>query len=344
MAEQDPLKQSRLGIRGVLLVSGGVLVASSVFLLPNLGLLQGPLPTASLSVPSTTATSTSTSSSTDGAPAPADAAEADQGTASDPSVRSTSSTEPAPALLPVYWLGDVDGNDRLFREFLTGANAAPADPIAEAVRVMLSGEPLDPDYHSPWRPASSVSSSISTQNVITLDIASDAFGGSLPEDEARIAVQQLVYTATAAAANAGLIEGGESSSVVVLVDGAAGYRAFGALDLDGEWTRDGSVLSPVWIIDPQQDTQSDGAVTVHGVAPTRGADVRWRIDRFDEPAREGSDDRALFRDGVVEVEPGEAATGTYSFAESLPAGRYQITVSAAVDGITAEDTRTIVVR
>lgn len=348
MAEQDPLKRSRLGLRGVLLVSGGVLVASSVFLLPDLGLLQGPVPTTSLSVPSITSGVTAPGapdgSDASGTADASDAPGADGAGAPDLSGRTAPSTAPAPALLPVYWLGDVNGSDRLFREFRTSTEAAPSDPIAEAVRLMLAGEPLDPDYHSPWRPASSVSSSISTQNVITLDIASDAFGGSLPEDEARLAVQQLVYTATAAAANAGLIAGGESSSVVVLVDGAARYRAFGAVGLDGEWTRDGSVLAPVWIIDPQQGTQADGPVTVRGVAPTNGADVRWRIDRLDDGAAEASGRRTLLRDGSAEVEPGGAATGTYSFSESLPVGRYDITVSVPVDGITAEDTKTVEVR
>jgi hypothetical protein len=340
MAEQDPLQRSRLGLRGVLLVSGGVLVASSIFLLPGLGLLQGPTPTTSLSVPPAPTTATAT----DGGPAAADAPVADGSTSFGPSGGSASSAGPVSALLPVYWLGDVEGSDRLFREFLTSAGPAPTDPIAEAVRMMLAGEPLDPDYHSPWRPASGVSSSISTRNVITLDIASDAFGGSLPEDEARLAVQQLVYTATAAAANAGLIAGGEASSVVVLVDGAAGYRAFDAVDLDGEWLRDASVLSSVWIIDPQEDTQVAGAVTVHGVAPTDGDEVDWRIDRLDGDPTEDEVRTSLFRDGSADVDPGEAPTGTYSFSESLPPGRYGITVSASVDGITAEDTKTVTVR
>lgn len=325
MSGQDPLRQKRLGLRGVLLVSGGVLLASSVFLVPNLGLLQGSTPTTSLAVPAVTSSPT-----------------ADDG--SDTSAGSTSaaaSSLAAPALLPVYWLGEVDGDARLFREFLTTQDQALMDPIGEAVRVMTAGDPLDPDYSSPWAEASSVSSSISTQNVITVDISSDAFAVPLPEAQARIAVQQLVYTATAAASNAGLIKGGEASSVVVLVDGAAGYRAFGTVDLDGEWTRDSAVLAPVWIIDPQQNVQVDGVVTVNGLAPTTEDAVSWRIDRLADSGTPGAGE--LFRTGSAEVRTDETVAGTYSFSETLPSGRYVITVSAPTRTGAPTDTKNVVV-
>lgn len=334
MSEQDPLQRSRLGLRGVLLVSGGVLVASSVFLLPNLGLMQGPASTTNLSLaPSAPGTPSAGPSGT----GPGSAAE---------SGGAAESAATAPALLPVYWVGDVDGGERLFREFRLSPDPASTDPISGAIRLMTADQPLDPDYRTPWREATSISSSISTRNVITIDISSDAFGEALPEDRARMAVQQLVYTATAAAANAGLIAGGESSSVVVLVDGAIGYRAFDAVDLNGEWTRDTAVLAPVWIIDPQQDVESEGPVTVQGTAPTDDDAVRWRIDRLDEGAIDGgSDGSSLFRDGTAEIERGQA-TGSYSFVETLPPGRYTITVSGSgPDGDdAAEDTKTVVVR
>ncbi|MDQ0734930.1 GerMN domain-containing protein [Arthrobacter agilis] len=226
MSEQDPLKRSRLGLPGILLVSGGVLVASSVFIVPNVGLFQGGGHTTAIAEPFATAAPEGS--------APSDPSVQTQGAAAGPAE--------AQPLLPVYWLGDVEGSDRLFREFLPPPEGATGDPIADAVQLMTAGRPLDPDYRSPWQQASSVRSAISTKNVITLDMSSDAFSSRLDEDAARLALQQLVYTATAAASNAGLIPGGESSSVVVLVDGAADVRAFGAVDLVGEWTRDSAAL------------------------------------------------------------------------------------------------------
>jgi hypothetical protein len=332
MSEQDPLKKSRLGLRGILLVSGGVLIASSVFLLPDVGLLQGPTPTTKLPAPPVPP---ATGDGADTAPS-ANALQSD-GAAAGPA-------ESAPVLLPVYWLGEVEGSDRLFREFRTDPEGSTGDPIADAVRLMTSSQPLDPDYRSPWRAASDVSSSISTKNVITLDISSDAFSGRLSEDAARLAVQQLVYTATAAASSAGLIAGGESSSVVVLVNGAAGYRAFDAVDLGGEWTRDTSTLAPVWIIDPQEGIEADQGVTIHGIGPATEQSVRWRIDTLPMTSDGGSGATGLFRDGTVDIEPQEGARGAYSFDQTLPPGRYEVSVSVSDGDGAAQDTKTFVVR
>ncbi len=329
---QNPLKKNRLGLRGILLMSGGVLVASSIFLLPDLRLIQGSAPTTALPDPLATV---------------APSAEPDE--SSDPSSGAGIQSREAAAgpddatrtLVPVYWLGDVNGTDRLFREFLVTPPDAASDPIADAVRLMTAGQPLDPDYYSAWRAAPSVSSSISTKNVITLDLPSDAVSERLDEDEARLAVQQLVYTATAAAADAGLITGGESSSVVLLVDGAADYRAFGSVDLGGEWTRDTSLLAPVWIIDPQEGVEVDTtSLIVHGLGPSSGDSVTWRIHRSSEGATAGSAD--LFQGGSVAILPTESAPGAYSFSVTLPPGRYEITVSAPSGD--AEDTKTVVVR
>ncbi len=331
MNEQDPLRRNRLGLRGMLLVSGGVLVASSVFLLPNVGPNQGGAPTTSLPAPLQP-----TSAAGEAGASPTTPAVQSEGAAAGPA-------DAVQPLLPVYWLGDVDGSDKLFREFRVAPAEGSGDPIADAVQLMTSGRPLDPDYRSPWRAASNVTSSISTKNVITLDISSDAFPDGLGEDEARLALQQLVYTATAAASDAGLITGGEASSVVVLVDGTAGYRAFDAVDLDGEWTRDSTNLAPVWIIDPQEDVEADTAsLTILGVGPAVEQSLDWRIDRNIDGSKDG--DAALFRDGSVDMAPQDGAPGAFSFSVTLPPGRYEITVSTPSDASSAADSKTVVVR
>lgn len=330
MSGQDPLRQNRLGLRGILLVSGGVLVASSVFLVPNLGVFEGSAATTDLARPGITSpTATVTAASAETGPQ-------SQGAAAAPA---------AQPLVPVYWLGAVDGTDRLFREFLVSPAASTGDPISEAVRIMTGGAPLDPDYTSPWNPASSISSSVSTKNVITLDISSDALSERLAEDDARLALQQLVYTVTAAASNGGLITAGEASSVVVLVDGKADYRAFGSVDLGGELTRDVTALAPVWIIDPQEGVElGTTSFAIHGLGPAEDDSVTWRIDRKSEDPAGGTD---LFLDGVVDIVPADGAPGAYSFAVTLPPGTYDITVSAlsaVAGGGTAEDSKTVVVR
>jgi hypothetical protein len=327
MSQQDPLKKNRLGLRGILLVCGGVLVASSVFLVPDLGGVRDSAPTTDIARPPTSA---GPSSGAAGSTSPQ--GQAPQATPADPGT----------ALLPVYWLGDVDGSDRLFREFLTDPESPAGDPISKAVSLMTAGQPLDPDYSSPWRPASNVTSSISTKNVITLDISSDAVAERLEEDEARLALQQLVYTATAAASNAGLITGGEASSVVVLIDGAAEYRAFGTVDIGGEWTRDPADLAPVWIIDPQEGVESGaGSLDIQGVAPASEESVSWRIDRRADDSTQGATN--LFRDGRSVVSPSDGGQGAYSFSATLPPGSYEITVAASSDAA-LKDTKNVLIR
>ncbi|MBG6225558.1 hypothetical protein IWX63_002131 [Arthrobacter sp. CAN_A2] len=328
MNHQDPLKKNRLGLGGILVVSGAVLVGSGAFLLPDPGLLAGNAQMAPL--PDSRATT-----APDGAVTASPDALSGQATTTDPS-------DAVRPLVPVYWLGDEDGAERLFREFLTPEESG-GDPIADAVRLMTSGQPLDPDYHSSWQPASRVTASISTKNVITLDISSDAFPQRLGEKQGRLALQQLVYTATAAAADAGLIAGGEASSVVVLVDGAADYRAFGSVDLGGEWTRDAATLAPLWIIDPQEGVQVDGdRLTVHGTGPASEDELAWRIDHSLDGSAEGPTE--LFRDGSVDIAPQDGAPGAYSFSVTLPPGRYEITVSAPSTDGAARDSKTVVVR
>ena len=332
MSEQDPLERPRLGLRRILLVSGGALLVSGVILVPGTGLLQGVAPTTDLRVPPSASAELSTDT-------------AAGGPVVDGSARASSAPRP---LLPVYWVGDAGNRDGLFREYLEAPATSTGDPIADAVLKMTSREPLDPDYRSLWQPASSVSSSISTRNVITIDLSSDALAEQLDEDEARLALQQLVFTATAAAAHAGLITGGESSSVVVLVDGESGYRAFGAVELRGEWTRDTSVLAPVWIIDPQEGVETDtSGFTVHGQGPAEQQEVTWRVDRV--PAGVASAEApdatagAPFDEGTAEISTADGAEGAYTFTLQLPPGGYEITVSAP-DAGGASDSKTIQVR
>lgn len=327
MSEPDPLRTKRLGLGGILLITGAVLVAGTVFVAPAIGPVDG--------------TAMTTELTTSPIPDPTSGA----GTTS--SAGAARSVDPAPSpvgqagsLVPVYWVGETGGVDRLFREFRRSPAGASGDAISDAVHLMTSEDPLDPDYRSPWSPASEVSSSISTDNVITLDISSDAFDGQLGEEDALLAVQQLIYTATAAASDAGLIRGGESSSVIVLVDATADYRAFGSVDLGGEWSRDAAVLAPVWIIDPQEGVGLDaGALTVHGVAWAPLTTATWSI----LPLKKGRPDPGRpVGEGVVGI-GGDGAAGTYSFSVELPPGRYQITVSVPFEGRAAADSSTVVV-
>ncbi|WP_309123621.1 GerMN domain-containing protein [Arthrobacter sp.] len=222
-------------------------------------------------------------------------------------------------LLPVYWLGSANG--LLYREFLPGESSG--DPIADAVWAMTSSEPLDDDYYSPWLEASAVNTSISPDNVITVDISSDSFAAGIGADVAGRAVQQLVYTATAAAANSGLIISGSPSSVRLLVDGKAGYKAFGHIELGSVLQRDVSAIAPVWIINPQDSSlRNDRTVIVQGSTTTTDPSLDWRIRRVNAGGVFTEDVVA----GSVPVEAGTGAVGLYEFSVSLEEGTYLVEV------------------
>lgn len=225
-------------------------------------------------------------------------------------------------LVPVYWLGKANG--LLYREFLPAESSG--DPIAAAIWAMTSAAPLDDDYYSPWQEASSVNTSISPDNVITVDISSDAFAPRVSDDVAGRAIQQLVYTATAAAANSGLIASGSPSSVRLLVDGKAGYEAFGHIELGSVLRRDVSLIAPVWIINPQEGAlRSDRTVIIEGSTTSTEPTLQWRVRRIDGGGVPAED----VVGGSVPREAGTGAVSLYEFSVTLEPGTYLIEVYEA---------------
>jgi hypothetical protein len=307
--KRDPLRRSRLGFRGLLIPSAGVLLFSSVLLLP--ACTVGP------EIPEPPASEVSNALPRDPLP--------EAGTIPVDGAGSES-------LLPVYWLGGDGGAARLYREFLR-SEVPGGDPIAEAVRLMTAARPFDPDFRSLWEPASMVSSSISARNVITVDISADAFRAGLDDAVAGLAIQQLVFTATAAASNAGLIDAGEASSVVLLVDGKAGFDGFGPVSLDGELRRDGSLVAPVWVIDPQHgDVRDPSTVVVTGTGTSGSASLSWRITSLEKLEGRASPPPgqrvpgATVKEGSVRLDSAAGSPGGYEFTVALPPGRYEISV------------------
>ena len=66
----------------------------------------------------------------------------------------TTAVAPAPTqdpaalrAVPVYYVADTPVGPRLYREF---HQLTTADPGTDAVREMLAGAAVDPDYRSPW--------------------------------------------------------------------------------------------------------------------------------------------------------------------------------------------------
>jgi spore germination protein GerM len=231
---------------------------------------------------------------------------------------------------PVYWIGRSNDNMFLYREFRDVPEQD--NPVTRALRVMMSEKPLDPDFFTPWQNPKKLATSISGKNVITVDLSDDAFNSNVDAAMAERAVQQLVYTATAAGASAGLIDAGQQIQVVVLVDGHTDYVAFNHVRLGAPTARSSGMVAPVWITDPQEATElEDGLVKISGRSTVPGGQLRWEILRIDGTVK------TSFLDGTAASSTDTAQSGLFTFAVNLGPGNYEVRVSQLQDGNPSKD-------
>lgn len=237
---------------------------------------------------------------------------------------------------PVYWIGRSDGNVFLYREFRDVPEEE--NPVTRALRAMMSETPLDPDFFTPWQNPTQLATSISGKNVITVDVSEDAFNSNVDADMAVRAIQQLVFTATAAAASSGLIDSGQQIQVRVLVDSHTDYVAFDHIQLGAPMSRADGMVAPVWIIDPQEGTDiAGGSVKITGRSTAPGSKLRWQILRT-----AGNGDKTPYLTGETTAGTEAAQAGVFTLALSLSSGSYELRVSQAEGGNSEElnaDTR-----
>lgn len=174
--------------------------------------------------------------------------------------------------VPVYWVGATATTFKLYREFREVPDVGGR--VASAVAAMTRLDPLDPDYTSPWSPASSVEASVDG-DAVAVDLSADAFAEGVGSELAALAVQQLVYTATAAAQVPG--------PVTVTVDGEP-YDAWGAVAL-GEPVQRAPMLdvqATTWLLSPQQgSTVAAGPVLFRGYGTAFEGTVEWEVRAVD---------------------------------------------------------------
>ncbi|GAP55728.1 hypothetical protein AHiyo6_22930 [Arthrobacter sp. Hiyo6] len=194
--------------------------------------------------------------------------------------------------------------------------------MTRALRAMMSQKPLDPDFFTPWQNPKKLATSISGKNVITVDVSADAFNSNVDTSMAERAIQQLVYTATAAGASSGLVDAGQQIQVVILVDGHTDYLAFNRVRLGTPMSRSAGMVAPVWIIDPQEGTQvADGSVKVSGRSIVPGGKLRWKILRVD-----GSADKSPYLSGDMTASSDASQSGLFSLTVNLGPGNYEVRV------------------
>lgn len=96
--------------------------------------------------------------------------------------------------LPVYWVTDTDkAGPRLVREFV---RVTTDDTLLSAADLVVSGEPMDPDYRSLWQ-AGEIESVTDDETTITVALSDDTWQDrpdGMDEKEAQQALQQMVFT------------------------------------------------------------------------------------------------------------------------------------------------------
>lgn len=257
----------------------------------------------------------------------------------------TSSPAGAPAVgshaLPVYYVakGSTAKPWLLYRTFLPDQRVA-SDPTAlasAAVAIALSGQDgagrsltAYEGYLQQWRPRTTAAVTVGADE-IEIVLSQPGLDGLAPEQQ-RIAVQQLVWTATAAA----------SANRPVRVTTVSGAPVF-AMVPGGVYERPAAAyedLAPLWITEPGRyvPVAAGRPVVVTGQACVFEAQFSWELSRG------GS----VIRSGTTMATSGCPERGTYSIDLGvLAAGEYSMRayeVSAADGSVFAETRSPFTVR
>jgi hypothetical protein len=271
-------------------------------------------------------------SSSSAAPAASSTAGSSTGTTGPSASAGTTGASLPPATarvsLPVYFVGPrATGSTQLvlFREFVAAGLPDPATSEAKvltALRGAVAAPPSGSGYAQPWAGVTVDAVTVGADHT-TVTLSRGATG--LDASEGRLAVQQLVWTATAALGK------GNVPVRFALADGSTTLA--GDLTTEQAYTRPTGdaavyeVLSPVWIDSPSRGAVlAAGPVTVTGVASTFEANVQWEILQGDQSI--GS--------GYTTADAAGPQRGTYRFTtpDALPAGTYTLRVfeTSAKDG------------
>lgn len=187
--------------------------------------------------------------------------------------------------LPVYFVGPI-GDDKptykLFRDFIRGelpTNATPAEKAKAALVLAINAQPYSntDGYLQPWS-GQTIGDVTVKDGLITVTLANagsqDAVVG---EENKRLAVQELVWTAQAAI----------QQTLPVRFEVADGStELFGSISTDQTFTRPPSDrlyedVAPIWITSPSRDQVLPAAkpVVAQGLAIVFEANVNWQLKR-----------------------------------------------------------------
>lgn len=242
---------------------------------------------------------------------------------------------PGPGVLAsvaAYYQGDDRGSPRLYREFHRRpvGDGSISARVAAGVREMLDGRTAaDPDYTSAWPASAAVRSVRVADGVAVVDLAGAAVNGA-GDAEAELAVQQLVWTATAVRGVTG---------VRLRLDGAPVDRLWDRIDVGGTLRRAPAidVLAQVWLVSPQHGNTVGRTFQVHVAGIVFEATAHLRVRQ----------DGRTVAERVLTLSIGAPQQGETKLDLTLPPGTYVLEayeISAADGSEQHLDDHTITVR
>lgn len=228
-----------------------------------------------------------------------------------PSDAPSPSRAPVRETVPVYYVGDTSRGPRLYREFHrvdTGGQK-----VSAAVNLAVSVDPDDPDYRTDWPlGTTAVKLDRPPADVITVDVHGKdlrARPAGMSGDQADLAVEQVVYTAQAAAQS--------RSAVQFLVNGRRTDTLLGVPVSEPRAQGEAmDVLAQVWIIDPGEGAGVTAPFQVRGLAAAFEAQVQWRLMAGGDVVEEGFTTAEVC-----------CTMAPYSFEVDAPPGDYTLVVN-----------------
>jgi hypothetical protein len=210
--------------------------------------------------------------------------------------------------VPAYFITETPAGPRLAREF---RGIERRDSAAEtALTIMFSG-PVDPDYLTPWDPATSFRVT-ETDEAIEIELTVPDDVDPVPEDLRELAVQQVVYTVQAALQR--------TDDVRFLVDDATAEQVFGtdASTITVARAPQLDVRQLVQINNPTEGMSLTSPVEITGEAALFEAEYEWRIEQ----------DGVVVDEGFGQSEAGQTFA-PFSFEAELEPGEYEVIVTAS---------------
>jgi Immunoglobulin-like domain of bacterial spore germination/Sporulation and spore germination len=178
------------------------------------------------------------------------------------------SGSPETVAVPVYFVGPTPVGARLFREF---RNVEADNPVDEALALLGAGDTLDPDYSTLLPGQLRGQSQDETYWVELTDESLAARPDGMSTKEAKVAVQQVVYTVQGVLQEripiGFVLPSGESTPLLGMDTPSGGFEA----------APENDVLAFVNVTEPQEGMTVSDAFTASGVANSFEATVPWEV-------------------------------------------------------------------